>query len=180
MKLLTAFISGTLFGLGLILAGMTDPLKVLAFLDVTGRWDPSLALVMVGAIGSAAMGFAYAGKRRHTLLGDKLQLPERRDINTPLIVGSTLFGIGWGFFDCNNMPILCQIAPVNLRATGYGLFNLAGCIVGGTMAALAGVLKSAIGLGGALQVSAVLLLVAAVVLWRVQPQAQANVLAATA
>jgi uncharacterized membrane protein YedE/YeeE len=96
MKLLTAFISGTLFGLGLILAGMTDPLKVLAFLDVTGRWDPSLALVMVGAIGSAAMGFAYAGKRRHTFLGDKLQLPERRDINTPLIVGSTLFGIGWG------------------------------------------------------------------------------------
>lgn len=96
MNLLTAFISGTLFGLGLILAGMTDPLKVLAFLDVTGRWDPSLALVMVGAIGSAAVGFAYAGKRRRTLLGDELQLPTRREINAPLIVGSTLFGIGWG------------------------------------------------------------------------------------
>ncbi len=96
MKLLTAFISGTLFGLGLILAGMTDPLKVLAFLDVTGRWDPSLALVMIGAIGCAAVGFAYAGKRRRTLPDDDLQLSTRREINAPLIVGSTLFGIGWG------------------------------------------------------------------------------------
>ncbi len=96
MKLLTAFISGTLFGLGLILAGMTDPLKVLAFLDVAGRWDPSLAVVMIGAIGSAAVGFAYAGKRRSTLLGDGLQLPIRREISSPLIVGSTLFGVGWG------------------------------------------------------------------------------------
>ena len=96
MKFLMAFISGILFGLGLVLAGMTDPLKVLAFLDVAGRWDPSLALVMIGAIGSAVVGFAYAGKRRHTLLGDELQLPSRREINAPLIVGSTLFGVGWG------------------------------------------------------------------------------------
>lgn len=96
MSLLTAFLSGTLFGLGLIVAGMTDPLKVLAFLDVTGRWDPSLALVLVGAIGTAAVGFAYADRRRRTFLGEELELPTRRKIDAPLIVGSTFFGIGWG------------------------------------------------------------------------------------
>lgn len=96
MKLFTALVSGTLFGLGLILAGMNDPLKVLAFLDVAGPWDPSLALVMVGAIGTAALAFVWAGKRQRTLLGESLQLPKRREIDAPLIVGSALFGVGWG------------------------------------------------------------------------------------
>lgn len=102
--------------------------------------------------------------------------------SSPLILSVCLvvYGLSRGLLDCTAMPILCQIAPVNLRATGYGLFNLAGCIVGGTMAALAGALKSAIGLGGALQVSAVLLLVAALVLWRVQPIETPSALAATA
>lgn len=100
--------------------------------------------------------------------------------SSPLILSVCLvvYGLSRGLLDCTAMPILCQIAPVNLRATGYGLFNLAGCIVGGTMAALAGALKGAIGLGGALQVSAVLLLIAAAVLWRVQPQEQPHTQAA--
>lgn len=96
MTFLMAFVSGAFFGLGLIVAGMNDPLKVLAFLDVTGNWDPSLALVMVGAIGTAALGLAWAGKRRVTLLGEVLQLPGRRDIDSALVAGSALFGIGWG------------------------------------------------------------------------------------
>jgi uncharacterized membrane protein YedE/YeeE len=96
MTSLTAFIGGTLFGLGLIVAGMNDPLKVLAFLDLAGRWDPSLALVMLGAISTAAAGFAYAARRRCTLLGEALQLPDRRQVDAPLLVGSLLFGVGWG------------------------------------------------------------------------------------
>jgi uncharacterized membrane protein YedE/YeeE len=96
MTCFTAFFSGTLFGLGLIVAGMNDPLKVLAFLDVSGRWDPSLALVMLGAISTAAAGFAFATRRRRTLLGVALQLPDRRQVDAPLLVGSVLFGVGWG------------------------------------------------------------------------------------
>jgi MFS transporter, Spinster family, sphingosine-1-phosphate transporter len=89
-------------------------------------------------------------------------------------------GLSRGFLDCNARPILCQIAPTKLRATGYGLFNLAGCIAGGTRAALAGALTSAIGLGGALQFSAALLLLAAFVLSCVQPRAQLRTLSASA
>lgn len=81
-----------------------------------------------------------------------------------LIVGLIVYGLSRGFWDCNLMPALCQIAPANLRATGYGIFNMAGTIVGGTMAWAAGALKDAIGLGGALQMSALLLGVAALVL----------------
>lgn len=96
MTCLTAFFGGTLFGLGLIVAGMNDPLKVLAFLDVAGRWDPSLSLVMLGAISTAAAGFAFAARRRCTLLGEALQLPDRRQVDAPLLAGSVLFGVGWG------------------------------------------------------------------------------------
>jgi dipeptide/tripeptide permease len=81
-----------------------------------------------------------------------------------LIPGLLVYGLSRGFWDCNLMPMLCQIAPPNLRATGYGIFNMAGTIVGGTLAAAAGALKDTIGLGGALQISALLLCVAGLVL----------------
>jgi MFS family permease len=81
-----------------------------------------------------------------------------------LIPGLIVYGLSRGFWDCNLMPMLCQIAPPNLRATGYGIFNMAGTVVGGTLAWAAGALKDAIGLGGALQMSALLLGVAALIL----------------
>ncbi|MGE0131768.1 MAG: MFS transporter [Blastocatellales bacterium] len=81
-----------------------------------------------------------------------------------LILSLIVFGLGRGFFDCNLMPVLCQIAPNRLRATGYGIFNFASCLVGGAMAALAGALKSTIGLGGALQISALILCAAGLTL----------------
>ena len=82
-----------------------------------------------------------------------------------LITSLLAFGLGRGFFDCNLMPALCQIAPPRLRATGYGLFNLASYIVGGTMAAVAGALKSSIWLGGAIQISALILFGAGLLLF---------------
>ncbi|CAI0820388.1 MULTISPECIES: YeeE/YedE family protein [Serratia] len=95
-KLLFALLSGVIFGLGLIIAGMANPAKVVAFLDITGRWDPSLALVMVGAIAVAAPAFLWARHRQRTLLGEEMQIPTNRRLDRRLLVGSALFGIGWG------------------------------------------------------------------------------------
>lgn len=91
-----ALLSGAIFGLGLIVAGMANPAKVLAFLDVTGHWDPSLALVMVGTIAVAAPAFFWVRRRPRTLLGETVQLPSSRRIDRRLLAGSALFGIGWG------------------------------------------------------------------------------------
>ena len=96
MQTLSAFIVGLVFGLGLILAGMTDPGKVLAFLDVTGQWDPSPAFVMGGAIAVAVGAFAVAKRRTQAFLGGAMQLPKREHIDRRLVLGSLVFGVGWG------------------------------------------------------------------------------------
>lgn len=91
-----AAISGIIFGLGLIIAGMTEPSKVLAFLDLFGAWDPSLALVMAGAIGIAIVPFTILRKRTLAWSGELLRFPKKTEIDSRLIGGSLLFGIGWG------------------------------------------------------------------------------------
>lgn len=96
MRLLFSLVSGLLFGLGLMSSGMSNPAKVLAFLDLAGNWDPSLALVMLGAIGVAAPAFWLARRREHSLLGEPLMLPVARQIDRRLLLGSLAFGIGWG------------------------------------------------------------------------------------
>ncbi|RYH00992.1 YeeE/YedE family protein [Salipiger sp. IMCC34102] len=97
MKQLFALLSGILFGLGLILSGMSDPAKVLNFLDVFGRWDPSLALVMGGAIAVTAPGLALLRRGRvRPWFDTTFRIPTRRDIDARLLSGATLFGVGWG------------------------------------------------------------------------------------
>ena len=94
---IVAFLAGLLFGVGLIVAQMTNPSKVIGFLDVTGNWDPSLALVMVGAIG--VYGLAYwlsRARNARPFLADAFKLPLRRQIDRPLVVGALIFGAGWG------------------------------------------------------------------------------------
>ena len=91
-----AFFSGLIFGIGLIVAGMANPAKVLGFLDLAGMWDPSLALVMAGAIAVGSVAFQLTKRRTLSLLGLSLQLPDARQIDRRLIVGSMVFGIGWG------------------------------------------------------------------------------------
>ena len=93
---LFGFISGLVFGIGLILAGMADPLKVKAFLDLAGAWDPSLALVMGGAIALGAVAFALAKRRKLSWTGAPIEIPTNRSIDTRLILGGVLFGAGWG------------------------------------------------------------------------------------
>ena len=96
MRKLMAFLAGLIFGIGLLSAGMANPAKVLAFLDLAGAWDPSLALVMVAAIGVAFLPFSWARAQRSSLLGAPMQLPRKRELDRRLIGGSLLFGIGWG------------------------------------------------------------------------------------
>jgi uncharacterized membrane protein YedE/YeeE len=96
MSALGAFLAGLVFGIGLILSGMTDPGKVIGFLDIAGNWDPSLAFVMGGAVLVGFFAFSLAGRRGRSFLGGAMELPRRRDIDTRLVAGSVVFGIGWG------------------------------------------------------------------------------------
>ncbi|MBY0468544.1 MAG: YeeE/YedE family protein [Burkholderiaceae bacterium] len=96
MRDLISLCSGLVFGVGLIASGMTQPTKVLAFLDVFGAWDPSLALVMGGAIAVGSVAFAIARRRRTAWSGEAMQIPTRTTIDRRLIGGGVLFGIGWG------------------------------------------------------------------------------------
>lgn len=96
LQALAALVSGTVFGVGLALAGMTDPLKVLGFLDVAGRWDPSLLFVLGGAVITAFIGYRIVAARGRPLRADHVVTPERSTIDGALVIGSALFGIGWG------------------------------------------------------------------------------------
>lgn len=96
MQIIASLLAGLVFGLGLILAGMSDPAKVRGFLDLFGAWDPSLALVMGGAIAVAAPLFWLIERRGHSLDGHKLSLPGKTGITPQLVVGGLLFGAGWG------------------------------------------------------------------------------------
>jgi len=96
MGALIAFFSGLIFGIGLLLSGMTDPQRVLAFLDVAGAWNPALALVMGGAVALALPVFAYARHHGNSLAGQALARIDRKAITPRLLAGSALFGMGWG------------------------------------------------------------------------------------
>ena len=102
MHRLSEFIVGLLFGLGLLLSGMTDPGKVLGFLDLFGQWDPSLAFVMGGAILVGFFAFAVAKTRTTNFLGGALNLPKSNVIDKRLVIGSLLFGAGWGLAGCGD------------------------------------------------------------------------------
>lgn len=96
IRLLTHFVAGLLFAIGLVTAGMTQPQKILGFLDVFGQWDPSLAFVMLGAIGVHSLAYRLTMRRKKPLLADRFHVPKRRDIDLSLVAGAALFGIGWG------------------------------------------------------------------------------------
>ena len=96
MNIAISFVVGLIFGLGLIVSGMGNPAKVLSFLDLAGMWDPSLMLVMGGAIAIAIVAFSTVGRREKSLLGFPVLLPTIKQIDKPLVIGSALFGIGWG------------------------------------------------------------------------------------
>lgn len=106
-----AALAGVVFGLGLAVSQMANPAKVLAFLDLAGAWDPSLALVMGGALAVATPAFAWARRpAARPLLAERFQIPERRAIDAPLLTGSALFGVGWGLGGFCPGPALAALA----------------------------------------------------------------------
>jgi uncharacterized protein len=121
-----ALAAGALFGLGLAVSGMTNPDKVLNFLDVAGRWDPSLALVMAGALLVATPGFAWVRRRGRSLCGDALAAQPSLRIDVRLVAGSTLFGIGWGVAGYCPGPALANLAHGTLEAVAFVLALVAG------------------------------------------------------
>ncbi|MDY0746749.1 YeeE/YedE family protein [Paucibacter sp. R3-3] len=132
MQALAALLSGLVFGLGLIVSGMFNPAKVLGFLDLAGHWDPSLAFVMAGAIAVGLPAFAWARRRKQSLLGAEMQLPTERRIDRRLLAGSLLFGIGWGVAGFCPGPGLVALGAGELKAlvfvaamlAGMGLFEI--------------------------------------------------------
>ena len=126
MIVLTSFLSGLVFGLGLILSGMADPAKVLGFLDLAGAWDPSLALVMGGALAVGLVAFAMAKRRTVSLLGEPMRLPTARRIDTRLVGGSLLFGVGWGVAGFCPGPALVALGMGKAKAVLFVAAMLAG------------------------------------------------------
>lgn len=125
-SLFTAFLTGLIFGIGLILSGMVNPAKVLAFLDLAGAWDPSLALVMGGAIAVALPAFQFLKGRTQTVFAEPLHLPTRQDIDARLIVGSLGFGVGWGLAGFCPGPALVAVGAMKPEAVVFVIAMLAG------------------------------------------------------
>lgn len=126
MFVFTALLAGLVFGIGLMLSGMANPAKVLGFLDLSGQWDPSLGLVMGGAVAVAAVVFALTRKRQTALLGAELKLPTARQIDKPLVIGSLVFGAGWGIAGFCPGPALVVLAMGEGKALVFVLAMLAG------------------------------------------------------
>ena len=132
MKVLIALVAGLLFGVGLILSGMTNPSKVLGFLDLTGNWDPSLAFVMGGALLVGSVAFPLAAKRAKSVLGDPMRLPAATQIDRRLVLGGLTFGAGWGLAGYCPGPALASLVKGGVKPllffiamlTGMALFAL--------------------------------------------------------
>lgn len=129
MTLLVALVLGITFGLGLLVSGMASPAKVLAFLDILGAWDPSLGLVMVGAIAVAAPGFALAGRRDKNLLGGSMTRFSKTRIDWTLVIGSAIFGVGWGIAGLCPGPSIVLVGSGSLGALVFIFFLLAGIAI---------------------------------------------------
>jgi uncharacterized membrane protein YedE/YeeE len=119
---IVSFACGLIFSLGLMISGMTDPVKVLGFLDVLGAWDPTLAFVMIGALAVTAAGFAFAKRRGAPVLAAKNLWPAPKGIDAPLVNGSILFGIGWGLVGLCPGPAIVNLGTFS---AGVGLFVVA-------------------------------------------------------
>lgn len=126
MQIVAALLVGLVFGLGLIVSGMTDPSKVIGFLDLAGNWNPSLAFVMGGAILVGTIAFAFAGKRERSLLGATMRLPTATQVDRRLVLGSLAFGAGWGLAGYCPGPALASIASAGMKPLIFTLAMLAG------------------------------------------------------
>ncbi|HEX9172783.1 MAG TPA: DUF6691 family protein [Telluria sp.] len=126
MQILSALFVGLLFGIGLIVSGMTDPSKVIGFLDLAGSWNPSLAFVMGGAILVGLVAFRFAGQRARSLLGAPMRLPSASNIDRRLVLGGLAFGAGWGLAGYCPGPALASVASGGVKPVIFTIAMLAG------------------------------------------------------
>ncbi len=129
MNRLIEFLVGLVFGAGLLLSGMTDPGKVIGFLDVAGAWDPSLAFVMGGAVMVGLFAFAVARKRTVNFLGGAMHLPNSDDVDRRLLIGSLVFGVGWGLAGFCPGPAVVAMGAGVWQGLVFTLAMVAGMIV---------------------------------------------------
>lgn len=126
MGIVTSLLVGVLFGVGLVISGMVLPSKVLGFLDIAGAWDPSLGLVMVGAVLASLGAFAIARRRRRSLLGFDMKLPTARGVDRRLVLGSLVFGIGWGIAGLCPGPAIVNLGTWQAKAIVFFVALVAG------------------------------------------------------
>lgn len=126
---LVALWVGVLFGLGLVISGMTQPLKVIAFLDIFGDWDPSLAFVMIGAIAVHFLAYRIKKHRTSPFLSTQFLVPENKSIDKSLLVGSAIFGIGWGLGGYCPGPAITSLASLKTEALYFVLAMAFGMLV---------------------------------------------------
>ena len=113
---IVGLVSGVIFSFGLVFSGMTNPSKVIGFLDIFGNWDPSLAFVMGGAVCFNLVSFRFILKRDNPLLGKKFDLPSKRDIDKNLLTGASIFGVGWGLIGICPGPSIVNIVTLHLNS----------------------------------------------------------------
>jgi uncharacterized protein len=129
MLALASFLCGLIFGSGLMISGMTQPAKVLGFLDILGRWDPTLAFVMAGALAVSSVGYTLARRQGQPVVAPQHLWPNRTDIDRPLVVGSMLFGIGWGLAGLCPGPALENLASLSPRVIVFVIAMIVGMTV---------------------------------------------------
>lgn len=129
MGIFTALIAGLVFGIGLVISGMVMPAKVLGFLDLAGAWDPSLGLVMVGAVAAGILAFTLAKRKTKSYLGFTMQLPSSKQIDKKLIFGGLLFGIGWGIAGFCPGPAIVNLGTGQLQFIVFVLALLLGMYI---------------------------------------------------
>ena len=129
MYVFTSLLAGLVFGIGLIVSGMADPAKVIGFLDLAGRWNPSLALVMAGAIAVGVIAFAFARRRTRSFLNTAMALPANSAVDRRLVLGSIVFGIGWGIAGFCPGPGLVALGMGESKALIFVVAMVAGMAV---------------------------------------------------
>ncbi len=128
-SMLTSFVSGVVFALGLGIGGMTQPAKVIGFLDFAGNWDPSLAFVMIGAISVHAFLYRVISKRPSPLFSPAFSLPTRTNIDLSLVGGAVIFGLGWGLAGFCPGPVLTSLASGNFSPVIFSVGMIAGMLL---------------------------------------------------
>jgi hypothetical protein len=142
---IASFACGLIFGFGLLISGMTDPVKVLGFLDILGPWDPTLAFVMLGALAVSSAGFAFAKYRGAPVLASQCLWPERRSIDASLVTGSVLFGIGWGLVGLCPGPAIENLATLSPRVVLFVVAMVLGMMLQEAWQRLARVARQPVG-----------------------------------